>query len=270
VPAQAPGGRQVAAMASKTGRNDSVESISLSAIHIHSQVDVYRLPAPVGVPLRIYHVDDSGDGRNLIVFGALSLDVATYGEASRHWLEFRDELAEDPRLLIPATAALHAERLAGARGLHLHRSRSTDRATHRQHCQSVILRGLETIAKLPDVKVHAAYRHTHDYARDRPEVFAAFLQQIDSDLEAQGAYGVMIMDGNGTEHALRRALQNRPARGPRMLRDLVFRSARETQLLQAADMLAYATYQALAQRPNRRFMWDWSRVLPWADGPWAV
>ena len=227
-------------------------------------------PALAGAPLRIYYVDDSGDGRTVILFAALCLDIATHGEASRDWMRFRDELSRDPRLQIPADAPLHSEALVGARGRHLSQSRSRDRATHRLHCREVIRRGLETIARLPGVGVRAAYRRTSDYARDRPAVFAELLTRIDSELAAERAYGVMVVDGDGSEHALRRAHQVLPTHGPRMLRDPLFLSAQSTPLLQAADLLAYSTYQTIADQENRQFMHGWSRILPWGDGPWAA
>ncbi|MEU9048619.1 DUF3800 domain-containing protein [Kitasatospora sp. NPDC048343] len=225
----------------------------------------------VGAPLWVYYVDDSGDGRTIAVFGALAFDLARHGEAMRDWLRFRAELAADPRLLIPEDALLHCEHLAGARGRHLHLSRSTDRETHRRHCQEVILRGLETIAKLPGVSVCAAYRRTNDYARDRPALFAAFLARINAELATAGAYGIAVVDGKDTDHALSRAYRQLSEHGRRIIAAPLFFPAREVDLLQAADKVAYSTYQSIAQRENRRFMWDWApRTLPWRDGPWAL
>ncbi|POX56354.1 hypothetical protein C3489_04655 [Streptomyces sp. Ru71] len=222
-------------------------------------------------PLRLYFVDDSGDGRAIVSFAALGLDLPQTSGALAHWLAFRAELAADARLLIPATAALHSHELAGGRGRHIHHSRSTDRDLHRRHAREVILRGLRAVSGFPGVRVRAVYRETDDYARDRPDLYAALLAQISEELATTGHHGVVIVDGDGTETALRHAHRRLPDPGRRVVGDPVFLAARTSQLLQAADMVAYAAFQTVAKRENRRFMWDWfGSVLPGADGPRAL
>lgn len=222
-------------------------------------------------PLRLYYVDDSGDGRKIVAFAALGVDLDHSDDAMRQWLAFRAELSADARLLIPTTAPLHAEELAGVRGRHVHRARTADRELHRRHTREVILRGLHTVARFTGVRVRAVYRETDDYARDRPDLYAALLRQIDAELAATGRHGVLIVDGDGTEAALRRAHRSLSEAGRRIVGDPLFVPARENHLLQAADLVAYSAFQNIAKRENRRFMWDWfGEVLPGADGPRAL
>ncbi|MEW2491782.1 DUF3800 domain-containing protein [Streptomyces sp. NPDC048411] len=177
----------------------------------------------------------------------------------------------DARLEIPVDSSLHSVNLAGARGRHVHRSRSTDPVTHRQHCQEVILRGLRTIAATPGMRVRAVYRETGNYGRDRPALYAALLHQLNRELATSGTYGVVIVDGDGTESALRRAHRALPDEGRHIIGDPVFRPARDLDLLQAADMLAYSAYQSIAKRPSRAFMWHWfGATFPGAHGPSAL
>ncbi|MEV5309578.1 MULTISPECIES: DUF3800 domain-containing protein [unclassified Streptomyces] len=226
---------------------------------------------PAAAPLRLYYVDDSGDGRRLVSFAALGIDLAHTADAQATWLGFRAELAADARLLIPATAPLHSHELAGVRGRYVHRARSSDREQHRRHSREVILRGLHTVARLTGVRVRAVYRETDDYAHDRPGLYAALLRQIQAELAATGHHGVLIVDGDGTEDSLRRAHRNLPDDGRRIIGDPLFLPARENHLLQAADIVAYAAHQNVAKQENRRFMWDWfGAVLPGADGPRAL
>ncbi|MBZ9642970.1 DUF3800 domain-containing protein [Streptomyces sp. PSKA30] len=222
-------------------------------------------------PLRLYYVDDSGDGRKLVAFAALGIDLMHSAAAMHSWLSFRAELASDARLLIPASAALHSQELAGARGRHVHRSRSTDRELHLRHSREVILRGLRTVSRITGARVRAVYRETDDYARDRPDLYAALLRHVNAELTATGHHGIMIVDGDGTEASLRHAHQRLPERERRVLGDPLFLPARQNHLLQAADMVAYAAFQNVAKQENRRFMWDWfGSVLPGADGPRAL
>jgi hypothetical protein len=222
-------------------------------------------------PLRLYFVDDGGDARTTACFASLGIDLSHANGANQRWRDLRAELHADARLEIPADSSLHSVKLAGARGQHIHRSRSTDRVRHRQHCQEVILRGLRTIAGMPGARVRAVYRETDDYGRDRPALYAVLLRRLNAELAQQGIHGVIIVDGDGTEHALRRAHRDLPEAGRRIIGDPIFRPARELDLLQAADMLAYAAYQSIAKRPSREFMWHWfGSTFPGAHGPSAL
>ncbi|MFD7836961.1 hypothetical protein [Streptomyces sp. NPDC059761] len=222
-------------------------------------------------PDRDHFIDDGGDGRTVIHFVSLGIDRAHRPAAERHWSDFRDELEVDPRLLIPASSPLHAVDLAAPRGEHAHRSRSTSPADHRRHMREVILRGLRVIAGMPGVRVRAVYRETLDYARDRPALYAAFVGELNAELAADGTYGRLTVDGNGTEVALRGAHRALPAAGRYIVGDPVFEPAKSRDLLQAADFLAYAAYQAVAKKNSRAFMWHWfATTLRDAEGPGAL
>ncbi|MGW3662693.1 DUF3800 domain-containing protein [Streptomyces sp. NPDC005141] len=222
-------------------------------------------------PLRLYFVDDGGNARTTVCFASLGIDLAHVDTANRKWRAFRAELDADARLEIPADSSLHSVKLAGARGRHVHRSRSTDRVTHRRHCQEVILRGLRTIAEVPGARVRVVYRETDNYGRDRPALYAALLRQLNAELAKSGIHGVVIVDGDGTEGALRRAHRALPDERRHIIGDPVFRPARELDLLQGADMLAYSAYQSIAKQPSRAFMWHWfGSTFPGAHGPSAL
>lgn len=222
-------------------------------------------------PLRLLYVDDAGDSRRTTVFASLSLPLDRMEAAKRGLLRFRSELEADPALGIPIDASLHAQDLVGARGRHVHRPGHADQGTHRDNCRGVILRGLRAVAELPGARVTAVYRETDDYGRDRPALYRAWLARINAELAASDEYGVVILDGDGTERPLIAAHRELPDGGRRVLGDPLFQSARINYFLQAADQLAYAAYQSVAKRPEREFMWDWfGAALPWADGPCAL
>ncbi len=219
---------------------------------------------------RDYFVDDGGDGRLSIHFASLGIDRVRRGAAERRWRDFRAELEADARLLIPAVSPLHAVDLAGVRGEYAHTSRSTSRANHRRHTQEVILRGLRVIAEMPGARVRSVYRETSDYARDRPALYAAFVRDLNAELAAEGAHGRLVVDGNGTETALRDAHRALPAEGRYVVGDPVFESAKSRDMLQAADFIAYAAYQAIAKKNSRAFMWHWfADTFPDVEGPSA-
>lgn len=226
-------------------------------------------PENGATPHRDYEVDDGGDGSTRILFAALGIDRPHRPAAERLWRDFREELAADPRLLIPASFALHAVELAGPRGP-FRRSRSSSPEFHRRHTQEVILRGLRVIAGMPGVRVRSVYRETVDYARDRPALFAVLVHDLNAELAEDGTYGRLIVDGDGREAALREAHRTLAPEGRYLVGDPVFAPAPTRDLLQAADFLAYAAYQAVAKRESRRFMWHWfAETFPDAEGPRA-
>lgn len=218
--------------------------------------------------LRIYYVDDSGDGRSSAVFGALGIDLEHHDRAERTWRRFRTALAVDQRLLIPAHHPLHAVELIAARGRYVHRSRSTDRREHRRHSAEVVLRGLGIFAGLPGVRTMVVHRRTSDYGRDRPLLYRRLLSRIQADLVASDRFGVVVIDGDGTESALRRAHRELPDDDRRLLGDPMFQSARQVGLLQAADFLAHLGFQNVAQKESHHFCWKWLLdAAPEVDGP---
>ncbi|MEU7068545.1 DUF3800 domain-containing protein [Streptomyces narbonensis] len=219
---------------------------------------------------RLYAIDDGGDGRSLVSFASLSLELPLLRAARHIWQGFRSQLAADPRLLIPTHAQLHAVDLARARGPHLHVSRSTDRSVHKRNTREVILRGLHTIADMPSGRVRVVYRRTERYGQDRPDLFAVLLAEIDAELAEAGTRGIVFVDGNGTERALADALRRLPDGGRRIAGGIRFRRARDHDLLQAADMIAYSAHQAVAKRDAGIEMAHWfGAALPHAEGPSA-
>ncbi|MBL1091993.1 MULTISPECIES: hypothetical protein [Streptomyces] len=223
-------------------------------------------------PLRIIYGDDAGDARTITAFASLSVHLDDLAAAKQELLRFRASLEEDPALRLPIHASLHAQDLAAGRGRHLYRAGLTgaDREAHLAACRGVIRRGLETVAAVPGARVTAVYRETDDYGRDRPALQRAWLTRVNADLAAADEYGVVIVDGDGTDTCLVDAYHALPERDRRIVGVPLFESARINYFLQAADLLAYAAYQSVAKRPEREFLWDWfGATLPWADGPTA-
>ncbi|MFI6768771.1 DUF3800 domain-containing protein [Streptomyces sp. NPDC050355] len=224
-------------------------------------------------PLRIIFADDAGDSRTIAAFASLSVHLDDLEAAKKDLLRFRSALEDDPDPGIPIDASLHAQDLAAGRGRHVYRPGLLGgaRDAHLAHCRGVIRRGLEAVAGIPRARVTAVYRETDDYGRDRPALQRAWLARINAELAASDEYGVVMVDGDGTEVSLIDAYHDLPERDRRIKGVPLFASARINYFLQAADLLAYAAYQSVAKRPEREFMWDWfGAALPWADGPCAL
>jgi hypothetical protein len=88
------------------------------------------------------------------------------------------------------------------------------------------------------------------------EVYAQFVENIDFWLGDRGEQGVCIVDG-GDDSPYRPAHRGLPLRTRHLLEDPLMQSSRHSQLIQAADRVAHAAFQNVAQDSDKRFMWDW-------------
>ncbi|MFI2609891.1 DUF3800 domain-containing protein [Kitasatospora sp. NPDC018619] len=215
-------------------------------------------------PVRLIFVDDSGDSRTVPFFAGIEVPQSRLGSVMGAWAGFRAGLASEVGLRIPKDAPLHANELVAGRGRAAFQARDSHHATHLDRCREVVRHGLMAVGAMPDVTVSVVYRFTEAYKHGRPALFEAFMAKINARLAAAGEYGVVIVDGNGTDATLRTGLRRIPPADLR-IRELRFTPAREHDLLQAADLVAYAAYQDVAKREERRFMWGWSALALRAD-----
>jgi hypothetical protein len=219
---------------------------------------------------RTLYVDDSGDSRNLMIFSCLDLDDCFLLEAHTHWVRFREEIAREG--VLAAHVPLHAVNLIGGRGRHVHSydEHGLSRERHRQYMRNVVWRGLQAIADMPSIRVRVAYRRIFLSKTDRPELYLAMLTEMNRDLADSDEIAKVIIDGDGTNPSFREAHRRLPAVNRRIDGNPIFLPSARCDLLQAADLVAYAAYQSLAANPNRSFMWDWfKQAFPQAHGPMA-
>ncbi|WP_198168509.1 DUF3800 domain-containing protein [Herbidospora yilanensis] len=220
---------------------------------------------------RTLYVDDSGDSRALMIFAALDLENRFIPEAHIRWARFREEIACEG--LIPAHVPLHAVKLIGGRGLHLHsyNEYGRSRERHRQYLRNVVWRGLQVVADMPGICIRVAYRRTLLHKTDRPELYLAMITELNRDLAESDQRAEVLIDGDGTDPSFRRAHHYLSAVNCRIEEKPLFLPAAQCGLLQAADLVAYTAHQSLAVNRNRSFMWDWfKQSFPQAQGPTAL
>ncbi|MFC4008599.1 DUF3800 domain-containing protein [Nonomuraea purpurea] len=220
---------------------------------------------------RTTYVDDSGNSRDFMLFSGLDFDNRFLPEARAYWVHFREELAGEG--ILAAHVPLHAVDLIGGRGRHIHSygEHGLSRTRHRQYLRDVVRRGLQVVADMPGIRIRIAYRNALLGKRDRPELYLAMLTDMNRDLAERSEMARIIIDGNGTDPSFRRAHRRLPAANRSINGDPIFLPAKRCDLLQAADLVAYAAFQSLAAAPNRSFMWDWlKQTFPQMHGPLAL
>lgn len=218
----------------------------------------------------IYFVDDSGDARRIAVLGWLRVDLGSCAGPLGHWQAFLSELYADPYLDIRPGDSLHAVSLAAGRGRPVYGVRRPPGTSAKQPYREVIRRALAAISFMPGVAVGSAFRTGEPgihYGQLKQDLYEAWTRRVNTAHAAAGSHAFIVFDGDGSEAGLRRA--HRCLGEPRhVVGDPYLVPARRNTLLQAADQVAYSSFQQLTRQPHRRFMWEWlPELIPKVEGP---
>ncbi|MFQ6197819.1 hypothetical protein [Streptomyces sp. NPDC000405] len=224
-----------------------------------------RPPTRPSLPDSIYLLDDSGNA-DMSFFGFIRVPwVQGWSDVHVAWTAFLEKLQVNPHFTYGAGGPLHAVDLVAGRGRLLH-PEAGPAPTNRQKSAAaqVVFQGLEALAKVPGLAVGAVYRH----GATREDLYADLVEMLNNQHAHAGTSCQFIVDGNGTERALRAAHRRLPADRRHILGDPLLVPARQTPILQAADFVTHAAFQSVARHPRRSFMWDWYlRVFPEAGAP---
>lgn len=200
------------------------------------------------------------------VFGFLRVPWADGPSmADSQWSAFLEKLQFNLDFSYTPGYPLHAVDLLGGRGRLLHPEGGPAPGLKRKReAAGIVLQGLETLAQVPELSVGSVYRR----GATREDLYADLVEMINNRHAEAGSSCQFVVDGNGTEKALRDAHRRLPSDRRHVLGDPKLLPARATPLLQAADFVAHAAYQFLVRYPARAFMWDWyPRVFPESSLP---
>lgn len=206
----------------------------------------------------LFYVDDSGNEDHGWLWTALAHPVELWTDHLRRWLAFRRWLYS--KHAVPANFELHAqvwlspEPAKHTKDEQLEIVRDDDgdlvpilrraRKSRRSRFE-VYEKALKTIGSLPD----AALFTTHTAASTGPakfELYDDLLCFIEQFLLSERAHGTLVVDGLNDGGGHLRAAHRALLIGRRhVLEDPSHRSSADSQLLQMADLCAYAALQSL-------------------------
>ncbi|WP_192580229.1 DUF3800 domain-containing protein [Micromonospora sp. ALFpr18c] len=207
----------------------------------------------------LYYVDDSGsEVSGYTTYSWIKIDPVHWAAADQQWLAFRAAVYR--RYGIPASARLHATDLAGGRG------RPGGSSTWKRHDGLEVIReGLWTIATLPGVRVGSVYRRTQargsSFREHKQDLYRSLVDTLDRDLGAQNSFGLIVMDGDGSDPAYARSHRSLGGTGRRLIEDPCFRRADVSQWVQIADFAAWSAYRSLRPDGRRTRPSSWYRDL---------
>ncbi|MCK2241252.1 MULTISPECIES: DUF3800 domain-containing protein [unclassified Crossiella] len=86
---------------------------------------------------------------------------------------------------------------------------------------------------------------------------ADLVTALDLRLAENDEYGLIIMDGDGTDPSYRGAHRSLKLATRRIVEDPAFQGSHLSQLVQLADLVAYSAYMHVLRQPAKQLMWDW-------------
>ncbi|MFI5716089.1 DUF3800 domain-containing protein [Nocardia sp. NPDC051750] len=207
--------------------------------------------------LRLIYVDDSGaEGTGWIVYGWVECSPSEWRRALRAWLELRKRLYADHG--VPPSQELHSTKFINGR----HRiSTNLPQTQWKTLGRAVAVSCLEAIRDCPDIRVGAVYRRTtargRAYYQEKAATYTALVRRWDAELAATGSFGVVNMDGNGTDRSYFNAHRDLKLDTRHIIEDPMFHDSKTSQWIQAADLVAYAAYIQLNPHSGNKYGADW-------------
>jgi hypothetical protein len=197
----------------------------------------------------VAYIDDSGDAFTA-VYTALLIPVEQWSQTLAEWLELRKKFYEG--YLIPANFELHATDLLAGKGKpapSLDWGVNSDMGKRKK----VLNLSVAAIGRLQHLKIISKVM-PH---RTPDDCYRALLAEIDSSLEAEGSWAIMIVDGEGRDGTHKRAHRDLAIGSRRIIEDPWFVDSKMSQFVQMADIASFSIFQAHNINPTRQFMWHW-------------
>ncbi|GAB2619232.1 DUF3800 domain-containing protein [Pseudactinotalea suaedae] len=212
---------------------------------------------PASDGFRLFYVDDSGSPNDgYIVYSWIEVTPGCWQAGLRQWLDLRKRLYAN--YSVPPSTELHATRLIGGRDApaiagNLNNSKALRR--------SLVQDALGAIGQNDQIALGTVCRHTssrgRDYYDERGTVYGELTDHLNGRLTAADEYGVIFMDGDGSDQSYFQRHRDLPLATRRILEDPLFQLSHVSQWVQMADLVAWTTYQALNRHPGKPFAWTW-------------
>ncbi|MBK0870009.1 DUF3800 domain-containing protein [Saccharopolyspora sp. HNM0986] len=209
--------------------------------------------------VRVFYVDDSGSEQHGInVFGWVELELGAWNQVLRGWLDWRQELYRS--IGLATDYELHATKFLGGRG----RPTGTDWDTAKPNRSQVMRDALSTIDGLDGLAAGAVFLRTTPGVKHpaaKADAYARLVRYLDARLTAAGELGLIMMDGDGSDHTYRGAHRELKLATRSVIEDPLFQHSHHSQWVQMADLVAYAAFMRVERMVGKPFAWEWFTLL---------
>ncbi|MFJ4870525.1 hypothetical protein [Streptomyces sp. NPDC088757] len=203
----------------------------------------------------LIYTDDSGDEISSL-YTAVLVPMERWSKVLRQWLKFRKWLYNKHQ--VPADFELHTYEWLQGKGIPVPEDGNHLANTSQGLRREIAEKALKQISVLKDHRVRILTCETAGAVK--ADAYAALTAALDAELEKEGAWGVIVVDGgkDGVPDphvkAAHRALK---LDSRRVIEDGWLQPAQASQLVQMADLAVHCAYQAARCKPSREFMWKW-------------
>jgi hypothetical protein len=207
-----------------------------------------------GNPGRIFYVDDSGAEETGIVSASwIECSAHDWQSVRGKWLDMRRRLYTT--CAVPASTELHSTHFVGGRENPSNDPEFNKSKKRRHEAMELILDALSGCAAL---QVGTIYRRTDkrgsDFNKERIDLFGQLIGHLDTRLNEAGEIGMIYVDGRETPPH-RKEFRSRHRNN--IIEEPNFCLAERVQLLQAADVVAWTSYQSILRHPNKEVIANW-------------
>jgi hypothetical protein len=202
------------------------------------------------LPVRLFYVDDSGSpDTGWIVYSWIECTIADWRLGLRAWLDLRKQMYADHK--IPPSYELHAAHFVGGHG-----NPSTDpswnlRKRNRATAMQQALAAIGAAEALRVGTVHRTGDRGRAYGRQRGQVYEALVAHLDDRCARAGEYGMIFMEGDGSEHAYYAAHRGLKLADRHIIEDPLFQGSRWRSDLRAPKKQTRLSTCVGQVRPNR-------------------
>lgn len=203
--------------------------------------------------MRFRYIDDSGaESTGWVVYGWLEMSVDNWHPALRRLLELRKQLHTTYN--VSPTTELHCTKYFNGRSRISdgHSGGYIDPQKLGKDVAQDVLQALGELRKDGIAEFGLVARQTSmkgkNFRREKAEVYEALVRRWDASLKADNTFGMIHMDGDGTDPAYyqgHRMLKLDSPERRRVIEDPLFHDSQRSQLVQAADHVAYFGYRHL-------------------------
>lgn len=213
-------------------------------------------------PVRLIYVDDSGaEAGGVVSYSWVSVCADDWNMGLQEVLAWRTWMRDEHG--IAKAYELHMTKFANGRG---NPSTFGDVWNRRKANRSFVIDAtFERFSRWSWMRAGTIFARTtakrEGYRDERARVYRELLDKLEDELATAGEWGIVYMDGDGTDPSYRRAHRDLDIGSRRILEDPSFQHSHLSQWIQIADVVAYAAYQHVLRLPEKRFAWDWWSTL---------
>ncbi|SEG73843.1 hypothetical protein SAMN04489712_110161 [Thermomonospora echinospora] len=207
-------------------------------------------------PIRLFYVDDSGASDiGIISYSWIQFSARDEPSVTGWWHDLRREL--DLRYQVPGEVEWHSTHMVRGDGRPSRNEEFNQSRSMRREAMEFVL---SMISACEELRVGTVYRHTgkngREYYTEKMALYGRMISHIDLRLAGTRERAMMTVDGREWDRD-RLEQGYRTARPRNFTGPPVLESTERMPLLQAADIVAWTTYQSLRRYPGKELISSW-------------